>query len=93
MRKGLTIGALAGALGLVATTWLVTVDAQTPRAAPTAATAQAKPFTTPRTSWGDPDISGTWSSDDLRSVPIQRPAEFGGRGAALRRGVRQARGG
>jgi hypothetical protein len=79
MRRRSTIGALAGALGLVATAWLVTVHAQAPRTTSTASTTQAKPFTAPKTSWGDPDISGTWSSDDLRSVPIQRPAEFGGR--------------
>jgi hypothetical protein len=44
-----------------------------------AATAPMKAFAVPRTPWGDPDISGTWSSDDLRSVPVQRPAEFGTR--------------
>jgi hypothetical protein len=32
-----------------------------------------------KTPWGDPDLQGTWSSDDLRGVPIQRPDEFAGR--------------
>jgi hypothetical protein len=36
-------------------------------------------YSTPKTPWGDPDISGTWSSDDLRSVPLQRPAALGTR--------------
>jgi hypothetical protein len=36
-------------------------------------------YSAPKTPWGDPDISGTWSSDDLRSVPLQRPAELGTR--------------
>jgi len=33
-----------------------------------------------KTPWGDPDLQGTWSSDDLRGVPMQRPDEFAGRG-------------
>lgn len=31
----------------------------------------------PRTSWGHPDLQGTWSTDDMRGIPRQRPAEFG----------------
>jgi hypothetical protein len=33
----------------------------------------------PRTSWGDPDLSGIFSTDDMRSVPRDRPDEFGTR--------------
>ncbi len=33
----------------------------------------------PKTSWGDPDLQGTWTSDDLRDVPFERPAQFGNR--------------
>jgi hypothetical protein len=33
----------------------------------------------PRTSWGDPSLAGVWSTDDLRSVPVSRPARFGER--------------
>jgi hypothetical protein len=32
-----------------------------------------------RTSWGHPDLQGTWSSDDVRGIPLQRPEEFGTR--------------
>jgi hypothetical protein len=32
-----------------------------------------------RTPWGHPDLQGTWSSDDVRGIPLQRPAEFGTR--------------
>lgn len=39
----------------------------------------AKGRPAPKTAWGDPDIAGTWSSDDLRGVPMQRPDEFGNR--------------
>jgi hypothetical protein len=32
----------------------------------------APAFTTPRTPWGDPDLQGTWSSDDA-TFPVGRP--------------------
>jgi hypothetical protein len=70
-------GALASAIALAAAL-SITAGAQAPSST-TAGAATGKPFITPRTPWGDPDISGTWSSDDLRSVPLQRPAEFGQR--------------
>jgi hypothetical protein len=31
---------------------------------------------TQKTPWGDPDISGAWTSDDMRGVPRERAAEF-----------------
>jgi hypothetical protein len=43
-----------------------------------AVTAQ-KPYTAPRTPWGHPDLQGTWTTDDARSVPLQRAPEFGDR--------------
>lgn len=52
------------------------------RAAPaeTLAAAYVKPgWAAPRTSWGHPDLEGVWTSDDLRSVPLNRPARFGER--------------
>jgi hypothetical protein len=33
----------------------------------------------PRTPWGEPDLSGTWSSQAELGVPFERPAEFGTR--------------
>jgi len=33
----------------------------------------------PRTSWGHPDLQGTYSSDDMFSIPRERPEEFGTR--------------
>ena len=33
----------------------------------------------PRTSWGHPSFEGTWSTDDMRSVPRNRPEELGTR--------------
>jgi hypothetical protein len=43
------------------------------------ALAQEKRYTAPRTPWGHPDLQGVWTSDDARTVPLQRPAELGDR--------------
>src|SRR5437667_10596851 len=34
---------------------------------------------TQKTPWGDPDISGAWTSDDMRGVPRERGSDFGTR--------------
>jgi hypothetical protein len=39
----------------------------------------APAYTTPRTSWGEPDLQGVWSSDDTAGIPMQRPEQFGNR--------------
>ena len=31
----------------------------------------------PRNAWGQPDLEGIWTTDDMRGVPMQRPASFG----------------
>jgi hypothetical protein len=36
-----------------------------------------RPWTHPRTAWGDPDLQGVWTTDDNFSVPLERPVEFG----------------
>jgi hypothetical protein len=38
-----------------------------------------KPWTPPKTPWGDPDLQGSWTSDDVLGVPMERPKEFGER--------------
>jgi hypothetical protein len=32
-----------------------------------------------RTDWGDPDLRGTWPIDNIASLPMNRPANFGNR--------------
>ena len=36
-------------------------------------------WTQPKTPWGDPDLQGTWTSDDCIGTPMNRPAELGDR--------------
>jgi hypothetical protein len=57
------------------------VAAQTSSTAAKAATPKtaAKPFMPPKTPWGHPDISGTWTSDGAIGIPTQRPDTFAGR--------------
>jgi hypothetical protein len=48
--------------------------------AETTAAAVADPnWKVPRTSWGHPSLEGVWSFDDMRSVPLNRPPQFGDR--------------
>jgi hypothetical protein len=39
----------------------------------------AKSWTPPRTSWGQPDLQGSWTSDSVHGVPRERPEQFAGR--------------
>ena len=58
-----------------------TLTAQTPVAAKAAAKSTAgsdAPFAS-KTPWGDPDLQGTWTSDDTWGVPFERPKNFGTR--------------
>ncbi|HET7133312.1 MAG TPA: hypothetical protein VFJ95_13740 [Gammaproteobacteria bacterium] len=34
-------------------------------------------WTAPKTSWGHPSLEGTWSTDDMRGIPFDRPQELG----------------
>src|SRR5215471_7512664 len=45
------------------------------KAAPTI----AKAWTQPKTPWGDPDLQGTWTSDDCIGAPMNRPVNLGDR--------------
>jgi hypothetical protein len=41
--------------------------------------AKGKTSSLTKTPWGDPDIQGTWTSDDTWGVPFERPTQFGDR--------------
>ena len=57
-----------------------------PAAAQAAGSADAKAakrvdpnWKAPRTPWGHPDISGTWTTDDMRGIPMSRQPQYGTR--------------
>src|SRR5437868_11125775 len=57
----------------------VELSAQT-RPAPSAKGVTAsRGWVPPKTPWGDPDLQGTWTSDDCIGTPMQRPANLGDR--------------
>jgi hypothetical protein len=37
------------------------------------------PWTAPKTAWGDPDLSGVWTSDSVRGIPTERPEQLAGK--------------
>ena len=45
----------------------------------TAAKAKNPNWKAPRTSWGHPNLEGTWTSDDMRGIPTSSPAAQGDR--------------
>ena len=47
--------------------------------APAKPSAPARTVAAAKTPWGDPDISGVWTSDAAIGIPMQRPDQFGGR--------------
>jgi hypothetical protein len=49
---------------------------QAPAASAAGATGGAG-WTLPRTPWGDPDLQGTWTTDDFIGVPIEGPLDLG----------------
>jgi hypothetical protein len=74
--RRITLG-LFGTAAVVAL-FAVPASAQTP-----AAQSSAKPYTPPKTPWGDPDLQGNWPTTGM--IPLQKPlANAGGRGGARR---------
>jgi hypothetical protein len=40
---------------------------------------QVRPWTPPKTGWGDPDLSGVYTNNDESLIPFERPAELAGK--------------
>jgi hypothetical protein len=71
-------------MGLTATFAFVSMApsvawAQAPPDRSSRSSESARASAVPRTPWGDPDLSGVWTTDNMRGVPRERPAEFGTR--------------
>ena len=54
----------------------LSLHAQQPAAAPPAA---SKPYSAPRTPWGDPDLQGNYTNVYENGTPLERPDQFAGR--------------
>ena len=66
---------IAGLLGTA-----VPAMAQAKGSAEASAAAVVNPkWAPPKLAWGHPDLEGIWTSDDMRGVPMSRPAQFGTR--------------
>src|SRR5262245_506232 len=82
MKHRFVIG-IAGVLALFIASQMVGQNRPSPAAAqkaPVPAPADksgAKPWTAPKTPWGDPDLQGTWTSDDCIGTPMNRPVDLG----------------
>jgi hypothetical protein len=67
-------GSRGGGRGGMTPSALRAVPAET-----TAAKVKDRNWKAPRTPWGHPELEGIWTSDDMLSVPISRPAAMGDR--------------
>jgi hypothetical protein len=64
----------AGLAAAVATLAAMSAFAQVTKVA-----SASEEYSQPRTPWGDPDLQGTWTSDNCIRTPLNRPAQFGDR--------------
>ena len=73
MRKALVVaGRTVIILGVTVAVWL----------APAPTLGQTEPsWTAPRTPWGDPDLQGVWTANEMHGVPFERLEETGGSAA------------
>jgi hypothetical protein len=62
---------------LVLTVLALLVVTALPAVGQTRAAPGAKPWTAPKTPWGDPDLQGIWTSDDCIGAPMNRAANLG----------------
>jgi hypothetical protein len=61
-------------------TWPTSAAAQAKGSADASAAKRMNPhWKAPRNAWGQPDLEGIWTTDDMRGIPMQRPASFGTR--------------
>jgi hypothetical protein len=72
IRRHLTLALIA----LTAMPVLAQTQSKTTAAAPKPA---AKKWTVPRTPWGDPDMSGSFTNLSENGTPLEKPAQFAGR--------------
>src|SRR5438046_8580654 len=77
MRKRFFAVALAAAFG--ATVYGQSSKPAAGSASAKSASASASKWVAPKTPWGHPDLQGVWTTDDMLSIPMERPEQFAGR--------------
>jgi hypothetical protein len=71
-----SIAALAAAIAMTGAPAFA--QATSPKAAPAVKTpTAAKAWAPPKTPWGDPDLQGTWTSDDCIGTGLNRAVNLG----------------
>ena len=75
-RFGIAAGIVVVAVA-VATSAVVSSQESGGRAPARAAT--AKPYTPPKTPWGDPDLQGGWTNVNENGIPFERPDALAGK--------------
>ena len=78
-RRLVGLGTAGLALLLIAAPLVAQSPSVNTKAVPTDLATPVKGFTQPKTEWGDPDISGVWTSDAALGIPRERPEKFGDR--------------
>jgi hypothetical protein len=71
--------ASAGLAAAVAFVLASTVSGQSTAPASPGRTQSAKPYSAPKTPWGDPDLQGNYTNKYEQGTPFERPDEFAGR--------------
>src|SRR5262245_63103431 len=71
--------AIAALLGAMAASPLSAQQNDSLKAISSQLMTPAKGFVQPKTDWGEPDISGVWTSDAALGIPRERAAKYGNR--------------
>jgi hypothetical protein len=82
IRRFVGTSALAAAMAVMSPTMDVAAQAPAPSAKTegrSSKPAARKPYSLPKTPWGDPDISGVLTNNDESGIPLERPNQFEGK--------------
>jgi hypothetical protein len=71
------LGPLAVVTVVVSLATVLVAGQTAPAAAKAKTAAAAKPWTPPRTGWGEPDLEGIWNNST--TTPLERPSELAGK--------------